>query len=94
MYAMIRRYADPGCATDDIVRAGRQLAAVLDHVPGFVSLVIVQGSGGLAVVSLFEEQANLQAVEQHPGACLAEHLPGVVKPVDLTTGQVVFQRGL
>lgn len=95
MHAMIRRYADPGCARDDVVRAGRRLAAVLDHVPGFVSCVIVQApNGGLAVVTLFEEPTSLRLAEQLPDACLAAHLPGTSKPIDLTTGEVVFQRGL
>ena len=95
MHAMIRRYADPGCASGDVVRAARSLAAVLDHVPGFISCVIVQPQGGgLALVTLFDEAVNVGAAEEAPGACLADHLPGLAEPYDLTTGEVVFQRGL
>lgn len=37
MQAMIQRYVDTDCASDEVVRAGRRLAAVLDGVPGFIS---------------------------------------------------------
>lgn len=95
MHAMIRRYADPGCASDEVVRAARSLAAVLDDVPGFISCVIVRPqSGGLALVTLFDEHANVSAAEKARGACLADHLPGLAEPYDLMTGEVVFQRGL
>jgi hypothetical protein len=95
MQAMIQRFDAAGCSSDELVRAGRRLANVLDHVPGFMSCVIVRAQGGgLAMVTLFEEQAGLRAAEGLTGTSLVEHLPGLVGPAEVTTGEVVFQRGL
>ena len=95
MQAMIQRFEAAGCSSDELVRAGRRLANVLDHVPGFISCVIVRAQGGnLATVTLFEEQAGLGAAEGLTGTSLVEHLPGLTGPADVTTGEVVFQRGL
>jgi hypothetical protein len=95
MQAMIQRFDAAGCSSDELVRAGRRLTSVLDHVPGFMSCVIVRArDGGLVTMTLFEEQAGLRATEGLPGTSLVEHLPGLIGPAEVTTGEVVFQRGL
>jgi hypothetical protein len=95
MQAMIQRFDAVGCSSDELVRAGRRLANALDHVPGFVSCVIVRAQGGgLSTVTLFEEQAGLLAADGLTGTSLAEHLPGLIGPAEVTTGEVVFQRGM
>jgi hypothetical protein len=95
MYAMIRSYPDPACTRDDLVRAGRACASVLDDAPGFISCLILRGnSGRLTVLTLFDDRAALQTAEQTPGTTLADHLADLIRPSDCVAADVIFQRGL
>jgi hypothetical protein len=95
MYAMIRSYPDPACPPAGVIRAGRRLAAVLDRAPGFLSCVILRSNNGrLAVLTLFESQANLEAVEPLAAGCVATRLESLSASTELLSGEVVFQRGL
>ena len=95
MYAMIRSYPEPACTRDDLIRAGRACARVLDDAPGFISCLILRGdSGRLTVLLLFDELADLQTAEQTHGTTLADHLAGLTRPSDCIAGDVIFQRGL
>lgn len=93
MYAAIRSYPllDPACEPGEVVRAGRACAAVLDRAQGFISCFVLQTqSGGLTVVSLFDEHADLEAAEQF----VLDQLLGRRASTGVVQGEVVFQRGL
>jgi hypothetical protein len=95
MQAMIQRYVVTAPTTDEVVAAGRRLSGMLDRVPGFVSCVILRaGPGRLTMVSLFEDQVSLEAAGLLDGAGLGHYLNAPVEPADVTTGEVVFQKGL
>ena len=46
------------------------------------------------MVSLFEDEASLEAAGLLNGAGLGHHLNAPVEPTEVTTGEVVFQKGL
>jgi hypothetical protein len=95
MYAMTRSYADRACTRDDLVRAGRACARVLDNAPGFISCLILRGDDGrLTVLTLFDGLADLQMAEETPGTRLADHLAGLTRPSECISADVIFQRGL
>jgi heme-degrading monooxygenase HmoA len=95
MHAMIQRYVGAAPTTDELVAAGRRLGGILDGVPGFISCVLLRvGTGRLTMVSLFEDQASLEAAGLLDGTALGHHLNTPVEPTEVTTGEVVFQKGL
>jgi hypothetical protein len=95
MYAMIRSYPDPACSRDDLIRAGRACARVLDNAPGFISYLILRADNGrLTVLTLFDDLADLQMAEQAPRTTLADYLAGLMRPSDCTAADVIFQRGM
>jgi hypothetical protein len=96
MYATICHYDHLAGSTDDLMRAGRALAARLSQAPGFVSYAALDvGAGVLASVYFFETEADLQAANQIVAAWTAEHLAVVLPhPSQVTGGEVVVQKGL
>ena len=95
MYALIQRYVGTASTTDEVVAAGRRVSGMLDREPGFVSCVILRdGPGRLTMVSLFDDQASLEAAGLLDGTGLGHHLHASVEPTEVTTGEVVFQKGL
>jgi hypothetical protein len=96
MYATIRRYDHVAGSLDDLMRAGRALAARLSQAPGFVSYAAVDaGPGVLASVSFFETEADLVAADRLVAAWVAEHLAALLpQPSQAIGGEVVVQRGL
>ena len=96
MHATICRYEDVGGSVDDVVRAGRQLTATLGDVPGFVSCVVLDvGHSALASVCIFETRAQMEEGERLLATWSSAH-PSVRLPcpADITTGEVIVQRGL
>jgi hypothetical protein len=89
-----------------LVRLGRDIAATLSHAPGFVSLLIlssapeaqildVKQNQVLAAVSIFEDQPGLEQAERLVAAPLEERLAAQCpQRVEITNGEIVFQRGL
>lgn len=108
MHASIRSYEYEGTpmATDELVQLGREIGTTLSHAPGFVSFLIIssvpQSQGPtteqnqvLATVSIFEDQPSLEQVDRSLAAPLEQHVaPWCPKRVKITSGQIVFQRGL
>jgi hypothetical protein len=96
MYAKIRRYDLAGEALDELLRAGKALAARLSQVPGFVSYAALDGgSGVLASVTFFETEADLVVADRLVAAWEAEQLGALLpRPPQVTGGEVVVQRGL
>src|SRR5919204_6241391 len=91
MYATIRRYEHVAGSLDDLMRAGRALAARLSQAPGFVSFAALDaGPGVLASVSFFETEADLAAADRLVAAWVAEHLAALLAhPPEITGGGVV-----
>ena len=96
MYATIHRYDCVAGSTDELVRAGRALAARLSQAPGFVSYATLNaGAGVLASVSFFETEAELAAADRLMAAWVAEHLAALLpRPPQVLSGEVLAQRGL
>jgi hypothetical protein len=96
MYATIRRYHHAAGSTDDLMRAGRALAARLSQAPGFVSYAALDaGAGVLATVAFFETAAELAAADRLVAAWVAEHADALLpRPPQTIGGEVVVQRGL
>ena len=96
MYATIRRYDHVAGSLDDLMRAGRALAARLSQSPGFVSYAALDaGTGVLASVSFFETQADLEEADRLVAAWVAEHLAAALPhPPQAIGGEVVVQKGL
>jgi hypothetical protein len=96
MHATICRYEAISGSVDEVVRAGRQLTAALGDVPGFVSCVVLDvDRSALASVCIFETRAQLEEGERLLATWSSAH-PGVQlpAPADVTTGEVIVQRGL
>ena len=96
MHATIARYGCETGATDEVVRAGRILAAALSKVPGFVSYALLDlGDGALISISIFEEQTELEAAVRLVGAWEVEQMEAVLPArIPLFTGEVVVQKGM
>ncbi len=98
MYASIHRYAQMPPASDDVIHAGRQLAAALQRLPGFVAYVLIDaGDGVLVALSLFEDEASLLATERVPaldGWLVAEQAVLAAGQPSVMSGEVVVQKGL
>lgn len=108
MHATIRRYENKGAAIspDELVQMGREIAAHLGDKQGFVSLLILDSSPELqgpiskqnqvlAMVSIFENQVGLKQADRLSAAPLEKRLAAEwQEQAQVTTGEIVFQRGL
>ena len=95
MYATIRHH-EGNASTDELMRAGRTLAAQLGAAPGFVAHLLLQAPDGVcAAISIFEDRASLEDADRLVGGWLAAHVaaPGS-EPAQFTAGEVIAQRGL
>ena len=96
MHATIACYAGGPGATDEVVRAGRQLATALSKTPGFVSYALLDsGDGALVSICVFEQQTELEAADRLVGTWVLEQL-GALLPAgpQVFTGEVVVQKGM
>lgn len=96
MYATIWRYGHVAGSSEDVARAGRDLATLLCKAPGFVSYAVLGAEdGGYAAVSLFESRADLDEADRLITQWTAEHLAGLLPDApEITSGEVLAQRGI
>jgi hypothetical protein len=96
MYATIRRYDHVAGSPEELLRAGRALAARVSQAPGFVSCAALDGGAGvLAAVCFFETEADLAAADRLLEAWAAEQFPPLRPGApQVTGGEVVAQKGL
>jgi hypothetical protein len=98
MYASIQRYDHVTARPDEMMPAGRRLAAALRRVPGFVAYVLLAiGEGQYVALSLFEDEAGRATAEGLTalGKWLpTEHSPAPAAHPCVTGGEVVIQIGL
>ena len=96
MHATIRRYEGVSGTTDELIRTGRALAAGLSQARGFVSYVILEaGPGVLATVTIFEDPISLGEADCVFGSALGEGPAALLSAQpQVTTGEIIFQRGL
>ena len=97
MYARIER-VDAVCDTAEIVLAGRQHAAALGRLSGFVAFALLsEDDGTLLAVSLFEDEAGLRDAAALPELirCIAP-MSSVQTPsaARVTNCEVLVQKGL
>ena len=96
MHAAVFRYEGVVGPVEELLPAGRRMAAALGKVPGFVNHVVLDGgSGVLLTISIFENAADLEAAERLI-AMEATRLRSIGWPAAtrLTGGEVIIQRGL
>jgi hypothetical protein len=96
MHARIQRFDDVAAMTDEVIPAGRRVAARLNRVPGFVAYLLLDAGDGVFVgVSVFEDEAGLAAdtslSPQWPVEQDSSIAPG---QVHVMSGEVVVQKGL
>lgn len=96
MYATIRRYEAFTDRTEELAKAMREAASALSSTPGFVSFVMIEAETGvLATFGIFEDQDSLHEAEHVISASLSHHLSELLAgPAQVTTGEIIFQRGL
>ena len=96
LHATMCRYDGVNGPIDEVVRAGRQLAAELSQAPGFVSYAVLDtGDGVLVSVTVFEDRSDLDAADQLVGEWAAQHLAALLPhPSEVIAGEVIVQRGM
>jgi hypothetical protein len=96
VYGTIWRYGRVAGSPDDLMRAGRELAAVLAKAPGFVACAVLDtDDGGGAAVGLFERRADLDEAGRLVARWTAGHLAGLLPEApQVSSGEVVAQRGI
>lgn len=96
MHATIRHYQGTASRDGELAQAVRHLATRLSQVPGFVSFLVLEAeSDVIASISIFEDRESLAEADRLAVALLAEYLATVLPEYgQVTTGEVVFQRGL
>ena len=92
MFAVIRRYEDVQSIDQVVRRANEELVPLVSQVPGCVAYWAIDAGGGVVTsVSLFEDQAGVEAVTRLAAGWLRENLAGLLPyPSQLTMGEVVL----
>jgi len=98
MHASIQRFDQGTTPAEAVILAGKQRAAALQRLPGFVAYVLLEaGAGQLVSISLFEDTDGLQAAT----AVLALEAKGPGEPAPpaarlpwAACGEVLVQAGL
>ena len=96
MYAAIQRYSPETSVTSDLAPTGRQIAAALQHIAGFVAYVLLDADDGqLLAISLFEDQAGLAQAQRLLRRQAADEPNSFSTKLPLvSSGEVIVQRGL
>jgi hypothetical protein len=96
MYASIRRDEGAASAIEEEVGASRGLMAALDGIPGFISCAVLDaGDGALLSIGICEDPASLEDVNRLLAGWLAAHpTTPPRRPPRITTGEIIFQKGL
>ena len=96
MHATVRRYDGVAASPHDIMRTGQQIARVLGQLPGFVTYLVWEGEDGvLASLTIFETREDREAADRWlASAAGAPFEAGVGRPVELSAGKLIVQRGL
>jgi hypothetical protein len=96
LHATISRYDGVSGPIDEVMRAGRQLAAALSQAPGFVTYAVLDAGGGVLVsINVFEDRTDLEAADRLVEGWVAEHLAASLPhPPEVIAGEVIVQRGM
>jgi hypothetical protein len=96
MYATLERYDRIRASQDEVIVAGRQLAAALSKAPGFISYALLAvGDGVLATMCVFETQIELVAAEGLVATWMATHAgTPLAAPAHTLTGEILVQKGM
>lgn len=95
MYAAVRRYEGVRMEAGELDGAMRRTARALSDAPGFVSFLAIEAEADrLVTVTVFETRETLDeataGAETQPAPARQAPLPDP----DVTTGEIVYQRGL
>jgi hypothetical protein len=92
MYAVIRRYEGVQLVEEVVRRANEGLEPLVSQVPGYVAYwAIDAGHGVVASVSVFQDQAGVEAVTRLAAGWLRENLASLMpNPPQVTMGEVVL----
>ncbi len=96
MHATICRYEAASGTPKELTQAERCLGSTLGRAAGLVACVVLEvGPATLATVSIFEDGESLKAAEKEVAAALAEGLSRLLpNQPEVTTGEIVYQKGL
>ena len=96
MYAAIRCYEGSGALTEELMRAGRQLSALLARKPGFMSFEVLEAARGhFAWVCRFDDEESLAEADRRAVEWLTSSLGALIgNPTEVLAGEVIVQRGL
>jgi hypothetical protein len=93
MQAMVSRYAGAHPEADELDGVVRRTALSLSDAAGFVSFLAVDAGADLLVtVAIFETREDLEAAATHAKTRPAS--PDPLPAPEVTTGEIVFQKGL
>ena len=97
MYAALVRLELPGInGTEERARLGRNLAALLSALPGFLTFVALDASEReTTLVYIFEDRVNLDSAQQHIEQWTIgqfEHAKASIQV--LGAGEIIAQKGL
>jgi hypothetical protein len=96
LHATICRYDGVTGSIEEVMRAGRRLAAALSQTPGFVSYAALDvGDGVLVSVHVFDDPTDLAVADQLIVRSVAEHVAALLPcPPKVIAGEVIVQRGM
>ncbi len=91
MYASIRRYKTSSAA--EVTRRVKEVFVLprISYVPGFLAFYVIDtGEGVLAFVSVFETKEGEEESNKVAADWQKEAVSGLLGPVEITAGEVVF----
>jgi hypothetical protein len=86
MYAVVRRYDDPGLASQ-LAEHKDEVLGVVSGLAGFRSYVVIAGESETLTVSVYDDEASADASTQAARSWLSENMPGVA-PSSVDGGEV------
>jgi hypothetical protein len=96
LHATMCRYDGVTGPIDEVVHAGRRLAAELSQAPGFVTYALLDAGHGVIVsINVFEDRTDLDAADRLVGPWTAHQLAALLPhPSEVIAGEVIVQRGM
>ena len=95
MHATIHRHHGVTGSTEEVMRAGRELAATLSGVSGFISCALLEaGDAVIVAVCVFETEEALTDGERLAGLWHEKQPALLPRPPEVTAGEVIVQRGM
>lgn len=96
MHATVRRYDEVAASPHDVLHTGHEIARVLGHLPGFVTYLVWEvEDGGLVSLTIFETREDSEVADRWLASAAGAPLSARVgRPIELSAGTLIVQRGL